>query len=283
MVKNPVEDRLRDEEIIRLYYEILNLDEDPYGYSLRSKYRVRNKQITSVLSEHLPNRRIKIIDFGSGFGQIMKLVGSTFSFAKITCVEPSPKAVEALRDTGCFSVIQSALPHLSGVSGLYDCATCFDAFNYMKTNDARNEAAANIHHILKPSGLFMVDDLHADNLDPRLFQLEKTYHFNGETITNRLFFLIEYRFRMLKQILKDSHRDLFEKHDLYRNTTTTQLILRHRVFFKIVYVLAKPIVWANRVFIGSVTIRRLLSYLQKHPYKIYCYRKVDSAKAQASI
>ena len=276
------EDIRKDEEINRLYYEILFLDEDPYGYSLRSKYKVRNKQITSVLKEYLSNCRIKIIDIGSGIGQLMKLVGCTFPLSEITCVEPSPQAVEALRDAGCFSVIQSALPHLSGVNGLYACATCFDAFAYMKKKEDRNVAAANIYRILEPNGRFIVDDWHANDLDPQFFRLEKTYHFDDETITTTLFFLIENRHRMLKHILKDSHRKLFERYDLYRKRKTIQLVLDHRLFFKTVYVLAKPIVWANRVFIGNVTIQRLLSVVQKNPYKIYLYKKVDADNQQAS-
>jgi len=279
---SPAEDRRKEEEITKLYYEILFLDEDPYGYSLRAKYKVRNKQIASVIAEYLSNRRIRIIDLGSGTGQLMKFVGGAFPLIEITCVEPSSKAVDALRDAGCFSVIQSALPHLSGVTELYDCATCFDAFAYMKDKEGRNEAAANIFRILEPNGRFIVDDWLADDLDSQLFQLEKTYHFDGETITSSLFFGIENRYRMLKHILKDSHRGLFERYDFYRKHTTTQLVLRHRLFFRTVYALAKPIVWANRAFIGNVTVRRLLAALQKHPYKIYVYRKVNAAKPQAS-
>lgn len=283
ILQSPAEERRRDEEINRLFYEILYLDEDPYGYSLKAKYKVRNKQILRVLAEYLSNRRIKLIDFGSGTGQLMKLVGRAFPLIEITCVEPSPKAVEALKEAGCFSVIQSALPYLSGVSGLYDCATCFDTFWYLKNKESRNEAAAIICRILEPKGRFIVDDCHADDLDSKLFQIEKTHHFDGETITNYFFFLIENRYRMLKHILSDSHRGLFERFDFYRNRSTTKLILRHRYFFKTVYVLAKPIVWVNRVFIGNVTIRRLLSALQKNSYKIHVFRKVDSVKPQANI
>jgi len=276
------EDICKDERINRLYYAILFLDEDSYRYSSRSKYKVRDKNITSVLKEYLANCRIKIIDIGSGTGQLMNLVGRTFPLIKITCVEPSPQGVEALRDAGCFSVIRSGFPNLSGVNGLYACATCFDAFYYMKNKEDRNVAAANIYRILEPNGRFIVDDWHADDLGSQLFRLEQTYHFEDETITTSLFFWIEHRHRMLKHILKDSHRKLFESYDLYRNRNTLQSVLGHRLLFKAVYVLAKPIVWANRLFIGNVTIQRLLSVVQKHPYRICVYKKVGADKQRAS-
>ena len=281
--QNSYEKDIRKDQEISLNYEIFFLDEDPYGYSSRSKYKVRNKHIISVLKEYLPNCKNEIIDIGSGTGQLMNLVGRTFPLIEITCVEPTPRAAEALRDSGCFSVIQSDLPHLSGVNGLYACATCFDTFYYMKKAEDRKLAAANIYRILKANGRFIVDDLYAYDLDPQFFRIEKTYHFDDETITTRLFFRIENRHRMLKHILEDSHRELFEKFDFYRKKKTTQFILNHRLFFKAIIVLSKPIVWANRVFIGNLTIRRLLSFVQKNPYKIYVYKKVDADKQQARL
>lgn len=275
------EDISKDQTINRLYYAILFIDEDPYRYSSRAKYKVRDKNITRVLKEYLVNRRIKVIDIGSGTGQLMNIVGRALPLIEITCVEPSQQGVKALRDAGGFSVIQSAFPNLSGVNGLYGCATCFDAFYYMKNKEDRNAAAARIYGLLEPNGRFIVDDWQADDIDASLFQLEQTYHFDDETITTSLFFWIEHRHRMLKHILQDSHRRLFERYDFYRNRNTLQSVLGHRLLFQAVYILAKPIVWANRLFIGNVTIQRLLSNVQKHPYRIYVYKKIDTDNQQA--
>jgi hypothetical protein len=143
----------------------------------------------------------------------------------------------------------------------------------MDGKQRRNEAAVAIHHLLYPGGLFIVDDSNACDLDPRFLRLEKKHQFDGETMTVSLFNLIESKHRMLKHILRDDHRELFERYDACRCRATTQVILRHRLIFKIIYELAKPLVWLSRLFVGSVTVRRLLSAIQRCPYSIYVYRR----------
>jgi ubiquinone/menaquinone biosynthesis C-methylase UbiE len=116
-----------------------------------------NNHYHPYLLQHLPERREKALDIGSGLGDFSRILGNHFS--RVEGIDFSPKMVELARTRStsnknviyyCEDFLEKDYPDNS-----FDCVASIAAFHHMPLGTVLEKAV----RILKPGGCLLVVDL----------------------------------------------------------------------------------------------------------------------------
>ena len=155
----------------------------------------------------------KVLDVGTGSGNFLAVLKSTFPNAKITGIDPNSEAIkEGSEKFPDVQFIKMGAEDIDFLDGYFDVATISMALHHLPDIE---KSLAEMQRVVKSGGWIIVNELFSDNLNPAQ-KVQKMYHHLGSEID---------------RILGISHNETFKKDEILRLVTDSGIDIQFHFEF----------------------------------------------------